>query len=250
MLHLSVNVNKIATLRNSRGGNIPNLRQTALDILNFGAHGITVHPRPDGRHIRTDDVHELSDLVNDWNKSHSHQIEFNIEGYPDPQYLKLLQSVDFHQATLVPDPPEVLTSNAGWKLAKNKNFLREVTSQIKSMGGRVSLFVDVFTWNETEGQALAEIGADRIELFTEAYARAFNSKECNEILLKYKSVGEATLALGLGVNAGHDLNHENLGLFAKTLPFVSEVSIGHALISQSLYWGLEKTIKTYLKVLA
>jgi pyridoxine 5-phosphate synthase len=247
MTKLSVNVNKVATLRNSRGGNTPNVRQVSMDILRFGAHGLTVHPRPDGRHIRASDVLELSELLQQWNKSISQKVEFNIEGYPDERYLQLLDEVRPDQATLVPDPPDVITSNAGWKLSENEDFLKKVVAELKSYNCRVSLFIDVFQWNDKELESLSRIGADRVELFTESYAKAFASPEQEKVLQKYFEVGHQIHLAGFGVNAGHDLDHENLGPFITRLPFLQEVSIGHALISQALYWGLEKTLHTYLK---
>jgi pyridoxine 5-phosphate synthase len=251
MTLLSVNVNKLATLRNSRGGNVPDVVALSKDILSYGAHGITVHPRPDERHIRRQDVKDLSMLIQEWNAHHPDKpAEFNIEGYPDPGYLELLSSVKFDQATLVPDPPHVLTSNAGWKLHQNIEFLRSVTSKIKTMGSpRVSLFVDPFAWSANELAALKNIGADRIELYTEAYAKSFATAEFSQVLQKYQTVADEVHTAGYAINAGHDLDHLNLAALVRGLPNLAEVSIGHALISQSLYWGLQKTIAAYLKAI-
>lgn len=251
MTSLSVNVNKIATLRNSRGGDTPNVLQVSWDILKFGAHGITVHPRPDGRHIRHTDVHELSKLVLDWNAQNPKSpVEFNIEGYPDERFLQLLSEVRFDQATLVPDPPEVLTSNAGWNLSENRIFLTQVTQQIQEKyKARVSLFIDVYAWSDTEAEALSHIKPDRVELFTESYAKNFGTPHESSTLATYKKVAEQVSKLGFGINAGHDLDHKNLGALAHAIPELAEVSIGHALISSALYWGLDKTVKTYLAAL-
>jgi len=254
MTKLSVNVNKIATLRNARGGNTPNVLEISKLILSLGAHGITVHPRPDGRHIRPDDVRNLADLITQWNSQlppKGPKVEFNIEGYPDKSYLELLKSVKFDQATLVPDPPDVLTSNAGWQLKENQELLRQVTAHIHDFQPcRVSLFVDPFAWNEGEALALTKIKADRIELYTEAYAKALGTGKANETLTAYRACAEHATQLGVGVNAGHDLDHLNLGPLCQEIPSLIEVSIGHALVSQALIWGLERTVQTYLNVLS
>lgn len=249
MAKLSVNVNKIATLRNARGGNQPNVMQISHDLLHFGAHGITVHPRPDERHIRPQDVLDLSEMVIDWNAENGSSCEFNVEGYPTPEFMDLTLKAKPHQVTLVPDPPEVLTSNAGWKIAENSKLLSEVIKSFKAQSIKVSLFVDVFQWNADELAALEVVGADRIELYTESYARSFGSPEQNKILDVFHKVAEAAQKTGHGVNAGHDLNSENLSAFAERIPFLNEVSIGHAFISEALYWGLEKTTQVYLDAL-
>ncbi len=242
---LSVNVNKIATLRNSRGGDTPNVLKVSTDLLSFGADGITVHPRPDGRHIRTQDVHDLAGLVLDWNKGTSKHVEFNVEGYPDRRFLDLMREVRPHQCTLVPDAPDVLTSNAGWSVAANVAFLNEVVGTLRSFGSKVSLFIDPFAWNDEETRALRETGAERVELYTERYASSFHAPEHDATLAMYRNVGAALHEQGFGVNAGHDLNSQNLRAFSAALPFLNEVSIGHALISEALYWGLEKTVQVY-----
>ena len=236
MTRLSVNINKIATLRNARGGNNPDVIKTAIDCERFGAQGITVHPRPDERHIRYDDVIRLKKVVT---------TEFNIEGYPDERYLKLIREVRPHQATLVPDAPDAITSNAGWDTIKQQPFLKDVVEEIKRLGVRVSVFVDPSP-RFVEGAAAT--GADRIELYTEPYAREFLVEK--EIAVKpYIESAKVAHELGLGLNAGHDLDLHNLAFLNKSVPFLDEVSIGHALICDALYLGLENTIQLYLKAL-
>jgi pyridoxine 5-phosphate synthase len=233
---LSVNINKIATLRNARGGNNPDVIKVALDCERFGAQGITVHPRPDERHIRFSDAIQLKSVVT---------TEFNIEGYPDERYMKLIREVNPTQATLVPDAPDAVTSNAGWDTIKHAALLKEIIQQLKSDGARVSIFVapDI---KMVEGAAA--IGADRIELYTEPYAKGFHQNK--EIAIKpYKEAAAAAHALGLGVNAGHDLDLHNLKFLKQQLPYLDEVSIGHALICDALYLGLENTIQLYLRQL-
>lgn len=236
MTRLSVNINKIATLRNARGGNNPNVIKTALDCERFGAEGITVHPRPDERHIRYADVIELKKVVT---------TEFNIEGYPDERYLKLIRETKPAQATLVPDGPDAITSNAGWDTVKYKKFLIELITEIKLMGVRVSVFVDPSV-KMVEGAK--EVGADRIELYTEPYASNFhNNKEA--AVTPYVEAARVAYSLSLGINAGHDLDLENLSFLKKSIPTLDEVSIGHALICDALYLGLENTIQLYLRQL-
>lgn len=233
---LSVNINKIATLRNARGGNNPDVIKVAMDCERFGAQGITVHPRPDERHIRYADVLQLKKVVN---------TEFNIEGYPDERYLKLIKEVKPAQATLVPDPPDALTSNAGWDTLKNVDFLKKTVEEIRSLGIRVSLFVDPVP-KMVEGAA--KVKADRIELYTEPYAREY--KLHREIAVKpYVESAKVAQELGLGLNAGHDLDLDNLNFLRQSIPYLDEVSIGHALICDSLYYGLENTIQLYLRQL-
>jgi pyridoxine 5-phosphate synthase len=233
---LSVNINKIATLRNARGGNNPDVILSAQNCERFGAQGITVHPRPDERHIRYADVIELKQVVT---------TEFNIEGYPDERYLKLIREVKPEQATLVPDAPDAITSSAGWNTVEHRAFLKEIVSEIKSLGVRVSIFVDPMP-NMIEGAAEAK--ADRVELYTEPYAREF--KVSKQVAVKpYIECSKLAHNLSLGVNAGHDLDLENLHFLFKSLPHLDEVSIGHALISDALYYGLENTIQLYLKQL-
>jgi len=236
MTRLSVNINKIATLRNARGANNPDVIKTALDCERFGAEGITVHPRPDERHIRYADVIELKKVIT---------TEFNIEGYPDERYMKLIRETKPAQATLVPDGPDAITSNAGWDTIKHKKFLTEVIAEIKSMGVRVSVFVDPSV-KMVEGAK--EIGADRIELYTEPYASHFHQNK--EAAIKpYIEAAQVAHSFSLGVNAGHDLDLENLNYLKKSIPTLDEVSIGHALICDALYLGLENTIQLYLRQL-
>jgi pyridoxine 5-phosphate synthase len=233
---LSVNINKIATLRNARGGNNPDVIKAAQDCERFGAQGITVHPRPDERHIRYNDVILLKDVV---------KTEFNIEGYPDERYLKIIREVRPAQATLVPDPPDAITSNAGWDTIKGKKFLQEVISEIKKVGARVSVFVDPVP-KMIEGAA--DAGADRVELYTEPYAREYRVKR--EVAIRpYIESANVARQLNLGINAGHDLDLENLKFLCKSIPFLDEVSIGHALICDALYLGLENSIQMYLRQL-
>ncbi len=236
MTKLSVNINKIATLRNARGGNIPDPVQAAIDLQNFGADGITVHPRPDERHIRYSDVYKLKHVVH---------TEFNIEGYPSPEFIKLIEDIRPDQVTLVPDPPGVLTSNAGWDTVLHHSFLKEIVGLFKSMACRVSLFVDPVP---AMIEAAALTGADRVELYTEAYASGF-SENPEMAILPYIETAQKAHETGLGLNAGHDLNLENLSYFHRMIPFLLEVSIGHALISDALYFGLEDTVKMYKECL-
>lgn len=236
MTRLSVNINKIATLRNARGGNNPDVAKAAIDCERFGAEGITVHPRPDERHIRYNDVLQLKEVVT---------TEFNIEGYPDERFLRLLREVRPTQATLVPDTPDAITSNAGWDTVSNAAFLKDVVNEIRGLGVRVSIFVDPVL-RMIEGAA--HLGADRIELYTEPYAHDFLVSR--EIAIKpYIEGARVAHALGLGVNAGHDLDLNNLSFFHKNVEHLEEVSIGHALICDALYLGLENTIQRYLQQL-
>jgi pyridoxine 5-phosphate synthase len=236
MTHLSVNINKIATLRNSRGGNRPDVVQVARDCERFGAQGITVHPRPDERHIRYSDVLALKEVVS---------TEFNIEGYPDERFLRIIEEVRPAQATLVPDPPHVLTSNAGWDTHAHRQQLQDVISTIKKLGVRVSIFVEPDV-RMVEGAR--DCGTDRIELYTEAYAKAYETNPA-EAARPYVLAAERARALGLGINAGHDLDLQNLAYLKQAIPYMDEVSIGHALISDALYYGLENTIQMYLRKL-
>lgn len=240
---LSINVNKIATLRNARGGDTPNVLQVSQDLLKFGAEGITVHPRPDGRHIRHQDVLDLAAMLK------GRPQEFNVEGYPDQSYLDLVSQVKPQQCTLVPDPPNVITSNAGWNFKKHLNTLKEVLPQLHKIGTRVSLFIDVNTWEPANLEILKSLNADRIELYTESYAKSFGLTNQEKVLHQYAEVAAQVSTAGIGINAGHDLNSQNLQTFAKAIPSLLEVSIGHAFISEALYLGLEKTTQVYLKAL-
>lgn len=236
MTRLSVNINKIATLRNARGGNIPNVIESAINCQKFGAQGITVHPRPDERHIRYNDVHELRPVVT---------TEFNIEGYPNRKFIDLVCEVIPEQVTLVPDPPEAITSNAGWDTIKNKSFLIDVIKEFHSKGIRVS----IFTGTETEMiEGAKRCNTDRIELYTEPYATNF-PLSAEKAAQPFVTAALKAKELGLGVNAGHDLNLDNLKPFIEKIPFIDEVSIGHALIADALYMGLETTIQKYLEAL-
>jgi pyridoxine 5-phosphate synthase len=236
MTRLSVNINKIATLRNARGGNNPDVIKVAMDCERFGAEGITVHPRPDERHIRYSDVLQLKDVV---------KTEFNIEGYPDERYIELIKRVKPAQATLVPDGPHVITSNAGWDTIKHANFLKEVVGELKSYGTRVSIFVDPTV---VMAEGAAEVGADRIELYTEPYASQYPINKVTSVA-EYVETARIAKSMGLGINAGHDLDLNNLKFLKQSIPYLDEVSIGHALISDALYFGLENAIQLYLRKL-
>lgn len=233
---LSVNINKIATLRNARGENRPSLEQVAVDCQAFGAQGITVHPRPDERHVRRADVFALRPLV---------KVEFNIEGYPSPEFLDLVLKVRPEQVTLVPDAADALTSSAGWDVEANLEFLTSVVERLKNAGIRSSIFVGTDTANI---RAAASTGCDRVELYTKPYADLY-PKNPEAAVAPYIEASRAAHNLGLGINAGHDLSLENLAFFAEQLPWLHEVSIGHALICDALYLGLEETIKRYLACL-
>ncbi len=234
MPRLSVNVNKIATLRNARGGNIPDVQKAAKECERSGAEGITVHPRPDERHIKYADVRELKELLS---------VEFNVEGYPSYPFLELMKEVIPDQVTLVPDPPEALTSNAGWDTVEKKKFLKRVVGELQDLGCRVSLFMET---DPEMIRAAAETGTDRIELYTEAYAQGYEMDRVRAIS-PYIHAAEVANEGGLGVNAGHDLDLSNLGYFCERVPHLLEVSIGHALIADALYYGLEETIRLYLE---
>ena len=235
MTRLSVNINKIATIRNARGGNLPDVTKAALDIERFGAEGITVHPRPDERHIRYADVREIRPLV---------KTEFNIEGNPIPSFIDLVSEVRPDQVTLVPDAVDAITSNAGWNIPAHRDFLREVIARFKALGIRVSVFIDPIP---DMAEAAAAVGADRVELYTEAYAARYAAgPEAAIAIAPYLATAIEVRRCGLGLNAGHDLNLENLEYFIRTIPWTDEVSIGHALISDALYMGLEKTVQAYL----
>ena len=236
MTKLSVNINKVATLRNARGGNTPNVIKVAKDCERFGAQGITVHPRPDERHITKKDVYGLTEVV---------ETEFNIESYPSEDFIQMVLEVKPAQVTLVPDPPGVLTSNAGWDTIKHKDFLTEVVAKFKKAGIRTSIFIET-DLDKIEGAAV--IGTDRVELYTEDYASNY-AVDREKAIAPYVIAAQKANELGLGLNAGHDLSLENLKYFAENIPGLLEVSIGHALISDALYFGLENTIQMYLREL-
>ncbi len=237
MTKLSVNINKIATLRNARGGDVPSVTQIAVDVQRFGAQGITIHPRPDERHITRKDVYDLKKLVT---------TEFNIEGNPQPEFVQLVLDVKPEQVTLVPDAVDAITSNAGWDCKTHQDFLKSVISEFKSAGIRTSIFLDP---DPEMVKFAAETGTDRIELYTEAYAKNYPIDKENAIKSYYETAVEAA-NYNLGINAGHDLSLENIQYFADEIPNLLEVSIGHALIAEALYLGLENTIQAYLKRLA
>ncbi len=236
MKKLSVNINKIATLRNARGGNVPDVVEAARRIERYGADGITVHPRPDERHIRRSDVYLLKEAIT---------TEFNVEGYPSADFMDLVLQVKPHQVTLVPDPPDAITSNAGWDVVKYQDFLKGIVAELKSAGIRVSIFLDAVP--ELVSHA-ASTGTDRIELYTESYANGY-SKNKEEAIRPFVLTATEAQKLQLGLNAGHDLSFENLRYFSNCLPGLLEVSIGHALISDALYWGLENTVSLYKREL-
>lgn len=237
MTRLSVNINKLATLRNARGGNNPDVVQWAVDIQRMGAHGITVHPRPDERHIRRKDVYALKEVVH---------TEFNIEGYPSDDFIGLVMNVKPHQVTLVPDPPGVLTSDAGWDTLKHRDFLRSVLARFRDAGIRTSVFIG------TDADMIAgaaETGTDRIELYTEPYAANF-AKDRHHAVLPFSIAAKHATSLGLGINAGHDLDLHNLRHFQQNVPDLLEVSIGHALVCDALHYGMANTVELYLRELA
>jgi len=234
MTNLSVNINKIATIRNARGGDVPNVVQVAIDCERFGADGITIHPRPDERHITTKDVYDLKKVVT---------TEFNIEGYPDARFMELIADVFPEQATLVPDPPNVLTSNAGWDTKKHFDLLSDLIQQLKVLGVRSAIFVDT---NSVNIEYAAKIGVDRIELYTGPFAENF-PRNPEKAIEEYIQAANLAHELGIEVNAGHDLSLDNLKFFKQSIPFLAEVSIGHALISDAL--GLENTIQRYKMLL-
>ena len=232
MTKLSVNINKVATIRNARGGNVPDVCRVALDCEKFGAEGITVHPRPDERHIRYQDVWDLRPQL---------KTEFNIEGNPNAEFIKLVKAVKPHQVTLVPDAHDAITSNAGWDTVKHFDFLKEVVADFQGVGIRVSIFVDT---NLLNMEYAAKTGTDRVELYTEPYATMYSENK-EKAIAPFVEAAKLARQLGLGLNAGHDLSLENLKYFHTLIPWVDEVSIGHALISDALYFGLENTIKQY-----
>ncbi|MEH6746412.1 MAG: pyridoxine 5'-phosphate synthase [Maribacter arcticus] len=233
MTKLSVNINKIATLRNARGGNVPNLLKVSRDLESFGAQGITIHPRPDERHIRYQDARDLKNIV---------KTEFNIEGNPIPKFIDLVLEVKPEQVTLVPDSIEAITSNAGWNTIKYKDFLTDVIKTFKQAGIRTSIFVDPDPKMICGAMA---VGTDRIELYTESYANNYQLNK-EKAIQPFIEAAKSAKELGLGINAGHDLSLDNIQYFAKNIPNLLEVSIGHALISEALYLGLDNVVNMYL----
>lgn len=234
MTKLSVNINKIATLRNARGGNLPNVVDAAINCERFGAEGITVHPRPDGRHIRYSDVRDLKQIVT---------TEFNIEGYPCEDFINLVLEVVPAQVTLVPDPPEALTSNNGWDTITHQNYLTQIIARFKAAGIRVSIFVNP---DPEMVRGAKQCGTDRIELYTESYATLYPT-DPKAAIAPFIVAADEAVRQGLGINAGHDLSLDNLKYFAQHIPQLAEVSIGHALISDALYLGMENTVQLYLR---
>ncbi|WP_312343474.1 pyridoxine 5'-phosphate synthase [Chryseobacterium binzhouense] len=237
MTKLSVNINKIATLRNARGGETPSVTEAAVKIQEFGAHGITIHPRPDERHITRKDVYDLKPLVH---------TEFNIEGNPHREFINMVLEIKPEQVTLVPDADDAITSNAGWDCEKNLDFLKSVIAEFKNAGIRTSIFLDP---NPEMVKFAAETGTDRIELYTEAYAKNYSVNK-EQAIKPYVETAEKAAEFSLGINAGHDLSLENLKYFSDHIPNLLEVSIGHALVSEALYMGMENTVQAYLKRLA
>ena len=237
MTKLSVNINKIATLRNARGGNNPDVLRTAIDCQRYGAQGITVHPRPDERHIRRSDVRAISPHIT---------TEFNIEGYPSPSFMELVLEVRPHQVTLVPDPPEAITSSEGWDTLKHAGFLKDITARLKAAGIRSSIFIGT---DHALIRGAAATGTDRVELYTEPYAAMF-PEDPEAAVAPFISAAKVAREAGLVLNAGHDLDLENLRWFVQHIPWIEEVSIGHALVCDALYYGLENTIGMYLRKLS
>ncbi len=237
MTRLSVNINKVATLRNARGGNNPDVLQAAIDCQRFGAQGITVHPRPDERHIRYSDVRQIRPHMS---------TEYNIEGYPSPEFMELVMEVRPHQVTLVPDPPSALTSSEGWNTLTHAALLKEITETLREAGIRSSIFIGT---DHELIRGAAEVGTDRVELYTEPYAKLFTGDR-EAAVAPFISAAEVAREAGLALNAGHDLDLENLQFFVKNIPWIEEVSIGHALICDALYYGLENAIGMYLRELS
>ena len=244
MITLSVNVNKIATLRNSRGKNQPNLMEAVKKLVHFGVKGITVHPRPDRRHILYKDVRDIKQFL----QLCAETVEMNVEGYPRSDFLSLMEETQPDQCTLVPDAPSVLTSNAGWKIQENFDFLQSVLRTLKKNKIRTSLFIDPFTLTEKEMNFLNQLKPERVELYTEAYATAYLTSQKEVVTQTYINAARKLSGMGIGLNAGHDLNLDNLAWLLTKIPQIKEVSIGHALICESLYQGLQNVIKKYLNI--
>lgn len=249
MVKLSLNVNKIATLRNARGGNFPNLIFVVEHLLKLGAQGITVHPRPDGRHILYKDVSQISQLIRKYNNdAFSKIVEFNIEGYPSLTFLKLMDQCRPHQCTLVPDSPSALTSDQGWNLKENFNFLKNIVHALKKNNIRSSIFIDPLHFSKEDLDCLSSLKPDRVEFYTGAWSEHYE-KNLFDVLDIYKKQAEQIHDMDVGINAGHDLNQKNLKLFLENVPHIQEVSIGHAFICESLYDGMEKTFENYMNIL-
>ena len=237
MVQLSVNVNKLATIRNARGNNNPDLLQSVLEIISYGAQSITVHPRPDERHIRRQDVYDIARGI---------KVEFNIEGYPGDEFLTLVNTVKPTQCTLVPDAKDVLTSNAGWCMSNNFPLLKKSINELHKYGVRTSLFIDPHKLDDSEIELIQASGTERVELYTLAYAEFYGTRKQDETLRIYQDAASAMRKIGVSINAGHDLDLENLRLFVQSIPELEEVSIGHALICDALHFGMQETIARYL----
>ncbi len=243
MTRLSVNVNKFALLRNARGQNRPNLLRVVEDLVGFGVKGITAHPRPDERHILYQDVKDIKNFL----KEHP-LVEFNVEGYPDDSFLQLMEQIAPNQCTLVPDPPDALTSNAGWKLEHHKSLLAEVLAFLKKHQIRASLFIDPFTLDKKQQAVLKSLAPPRVELYTKEYADSWPGVQKESVTATYTRTAEILSTMGIEINAGHDLNLDNLPYFLKKVPYVREVSIGHALVCEALYGGLKEITHAYLQI--
>ena len=244
MIKLSVNVNKIATLRNARGGDFPCLIQVVKDLIHFGVFGITVHPRPDGRHILYKDVREIGTLIHNISK-----VELNVEGYPSDEFLHLVKEVRPHQCTLVPDPPQALTSDQGWDVVQHFSLLKRVIGFLKMYDVRPSLFIDPLLFQKEHLSSLVSLGPDRVELYTGAFAKKWPTPSSAKILETYHQKALWIHQEGMSINAGHDLNQQNITPLVNQIPFLKEVSIGHAFVCESLYNGMETTLKNYLHLL-
>ena len=248
MAKLSLNVNKIATLRNARGGSLPCLKTAVEKLLNLGAHGITVHPRPDGRHILYKDVRDIAAEIKKFNDAQGKNIEFNVEGYPSEAFLSLMKECRPHQCTLVPDPPSALTSNEGWKISQHFPFLKKILKELKENQIRSSLFMDPL--REEDFLSLEKLRPDRVEFYTGAFAKAFDEGGGSGLLNIYKKRAGEVHKLGIGINAGHDLNQKNLKALLDAIPFIKEVSIGHAFICDALDEGMQTTFTKYKHTLS
>lgn len=243
MTKLSINVNKLATIRNARGKNNPDVVASSLELIKLGAEGITVHPRPDERHIRHSDVYELKKAIDAQHPG----IEFNIEGYPSEEFLKMVEEVRPAQCTLVPDPPDAITSNAGWRVSENLELLSQVAKRMIAKKIRTSVFVDPATMDAEQYNLLKKIGIDRVELYTERFAETHGQSEGQAVVEDYAASAALARTAGLGINAGHDLSLENLTALITAIPWIDEVSIGHALVCDALWLGFRETIQRYLK---
>ncbi len=248
MTHLSVNLNKIALLRNSRGKDFPSVKQFARKALDLGVYGLTLHPRPDERHARFSDLPVLKSMIDD-EKRQGKEVELNIEGYPSAEFLEKIEMLEPDQCTLVPDPPDAITSDAGWNFTQNKDFLLKICQRLKTKGIRSSLFLDPFALDDEELESLSQIKPDRIEFYTEKYAVDFGTPDQEKTLRIYQGAAGKIVSFGIDLNAGHDLNQKNLSALINAIPAIKEVSIGHALIVESLLEGFDQTVTNYLNLL-